>query len=183
MSAMSEGGPPDEHEQPVDVPADVAAVLYGESIRLVTRQAAVLGELRTRASIVLTATSIVASLLGADALKRTDTFPLALLPAGALVAGLLCCLAVIRPVHDKPRDLGPRLTGVARFRALLWHKDTDPREWQVTVGGAPSRRSGRARTAASFKWRSSSGFRRRRRSTTRRSVFGTTSWAPPASCS
>lgn len=109
-------------------------MLYEESIRLVTRQAAVLGELRTRASIVLTATSIVASLLGADALTRTDTFPLALLPAGALVAGLLCCLAVFRPVHDKPKDLGPRLTGAARVRALLWHKDTDPREWQVTVG-------------------------------------------------
>ena len=88
---MTEAGPPHEQGPPVDVPVDVAAVLYDETTRLVTRQAAVLGELRTRASIVLTATSIVASLLGADALKRSGTFPLALLPGGALVVG--CCAA------------------------------------------------------------------------------------------
>jgi hypothetical protein len=114
-------------------------VVYEQTMRRAERQAVVLGELRTRASIILTATGIVASLLGAEVLKRERPFPEAWVLVGALVplaAGVACCLAVLRPVRDKPPAEGvvPRTpTGLGRFRALLWRQDTDTREWQVTL--------------------------------------------------
>ncbi len=105
-------------------------------MRRVDRQAAVLGELRTRASIVLTATGIVASLLGGEVLNREHPFPWAFLPLVALAAGLLSCIAVLLPVRDQdPLRLGESsLRASSRLRALMWRRETDPREWQVTLG-------------------------------------------------
>jgi hypothetical protein len=64
------------------------------------RQSAVLSELRTRASIVLSATGIIASLLGAEGLKHPHPAGLVGAALAFLAFGLLFCIAVLRPVSD-----------------------------------------------------------------------------------
>ena len=56
---------------------------YGESVRAIESQAGGLDELRTRTGVLLAAASIVASFLGAEALKAGDAEGLT---AGALGA-------------------------------------------------------------------------------------------------
>lgn len=124
-------------------------------MRRVERQAAVLNELRNRASIVLTATGVIASLLGAEVLGREDPFPWAFLPLVALGAGLLSCVAVLLPVRDEtPKDPTAQLTqltGLGRIRALVRRRDTDPREWQVTIRGTRLRQLAASGDATAFR--------------------------------
>jgi hypothetical protein len=73
---------------------------YEHTLRALDRYATVLSELRTRTSIVLTATGIVVSTLGASALE--DAHPLLPLVCGlvALTAGLAACIAVLWAIGD-----------------------------------------------------------------------------------
>jgi hypothetical protein len=64
------------------------------------RQSAVLSELRSRASIVLSATGIIASLLGADGLKHPHPAVPLYAALAFLGVGILLCIAVLSPVHD-----------------------------------------------------------------------------------
>ena len=118
--------------------SEIARLRYEQALRLVDRQSVVLGELRTRASIVLSATGIVASLLGAEGLKRKHPFPWTFLPLIVLFLGLLSCIAVLMPVNDTdPAECGPlALKRLSRFRALVRRRASDPREWQVTVSAS-----------------------------------------------
>ena len=65
------------------------------------RHGSVLGELRTRASIVLTATGLVASLLGSEGLKHPHPAVPLYLALACLGAGILACIAVLWPVSDE----------------------------------------------------------------------------------
>jgi hypothetical protein len=64
------------------------------------RQSAVLGELRTRASIVLSATGIIASLLGAEGFKHPHPAVPLYAALACLGAGIVMCIAVLWPVSD-----------------------------------------------------------------------------------
>jgi hypothetical protein len=64
------------------------------------RQSAVLAELRSRASIVLSATGIIASLLGAEGLKHPHPALPLYAALGCLGFGILFCIAVLWPVSD-----------------------------------------------------------------------------------
>jgi hypothetical protein len=65
------------------------------------RQASVLSELRQRASIVLSATGIIASLLGAAALKGDYSKILAIGALLSTAAGMVACIAVLWRVSDE----------------------------------------------------------------------------------
>ncbi len=94
-----------------------------EMIRGLERQSNVLVELRQRASIVLSASGIVASLLGAAALRGDYEPVLALLALASTAAGMAACVAVLWTVRDKGR--------------MPEDPDEPPpgaREWKVTVG-------------------------------------------------
>jgi hypothetical protein len=64
------------------------------------RQSAVLSELRTRASIVLSATGIIASLLGSEGLKHPHPAVPLYAALACLGFGILLCIAVLSPVTD-----------------------------------------------------------------------------------
>jgi hypothetical protein len=87
---------------------------YEHTVRALDRYAAVLAELRTRASIVLTATGIVGSTLGATALDHPH--PLGPLIAGlaGLIGGIVACISVLWAIGDKAGR---------------------GRQWQVTLSG------------------------------------------------
>jgi hypothetical protein len=92
--------------------AETEVFVWEQTLRGLDRQATVLSELRQRASIVLSATGITTSLLGAAALRDGG---LDFWVGAALVVttiGILLCVQVLKPV----RDTGER------------------REWRVTVG-------------------------------------------------
>jgi hypothetical protein len=93
--------------------AETDAFVWEQTLRGLDRQATVLSELRQRASIVLSATGITTSLLGATALQDggLDVWVVAALAVTTI--GILLCVWVLKPVRD---------TG-------------DGREWRVTVGG------------------------------------------------
>src|SRR4051812_20452106 len=82
-----------------------------EALRGLERQAKILGELRGRASIVLSATGIVASVLGRSALE--DGHRHVVLYGGLAITalGIILCVWVLKPVRDR----GPR------------------RDWRVTL--------------------------------------------------
>lgn len=93
--------------------AETGAFVLQPTLRGLDRQAEVLSELRQRASVVLSATGISTSLLGAAALQEggLDLWVLAALAATTI--GILRCVWVLKPVRD---------TG-------------EGREWRVTVDG------------------------------------------------
>jgi hypothetical protein len=93
--------------------AETDAFVWEQTLRGLDRQATVLSELRQRASIVLSATGITTSLLGATALQDggLDVWVVAALAVTTI--GILLCVWVLKPVRD---------TG-------------EGREWRVTVGG------------------------------------------------
>ena len=70
-------------------------------MRGLDRQTVVLGDLRTRASIVLSASGIIASILGAEGLKQPHPLELTVLALSALALGLLCCVRVLWPIRDR----------------------------------------------------------------------------------
>lgn len=106
--------------------AEVARLRYDHTIRALDRHTVVLSELRDRASIVLSATGIVASLFAPHGL--TDPHPAGCVAAALLAAGsgLLCCIAVIWPVHDTGT-----MERQGNARARLRQR---PRAWKVTLG-------------------------------------------------
>jgi hypothetical protein len=93
--------------------SDIDKFIFEQTQRVLDRQATVLAELRQRTSIILTATGIIASLLGAAALK--DGHPRGVLYAGLLATavGIGCCLRALRTVNDR--------------------SDDPNREWKITV--------------------------------------------------
>ncbi|MBS1870546.1 MAG: hypothetical protein JSS99_12890 [Actinobacteria bacterium] len=82
---------------------------YGESVRAIDMQARSLDELRTRTGVLLAAASVVASFLGAEALK-TSAFEglagLALIAFGVVLVG---CIAILWPRHEWRFALGARI--------------------------------------------------------------------------
>ena len=98
-----------------------------QMLRGLDRQAQVLSELRQRSSIVLSASGIVASLLGGQALKGDYNHVLAI---GALVLttlGIVACIWVLWKVRDEgamPEEKG-------RQRTLTGGR----RNWKVTIPG------------------------------------------------
>jgi hypothetical protein len=56
---------------------------------------------RQRASIVLSATGIVASLLGAVALRGSYSHPIALIALAVTAAGMVACIGVLWRVRDE----------------------------------------------------------------------------------
>jgi len=85
-----------DSRQPEARTAVVAARLrYEHTLRSLERQSAVLTELRTRASIVLSATGIVASLVGPRALTSRTPLVLAVTALVLLARGLAACVAVL----------------------------------------------------------------------------------------
>jgi hypothetical protein len=96
-------------------------------LRGLDRQANVLSDLRQRASVVLSATGIVASLVGAQALQGSYSEALVVLALASTAAGIAVCTAVLWRVQDEgplPRedDVGNLVGG--------------SRNWYVTISGA-----------------------------------------------
>jgi hypothetical protein len=92
-------------EQADDPMADrVAHFMFEQTQRALERQATILAEFRQRTSMILSATGIVASLLGATALR--DGHPRGLMYAAlaATALGIGLCLAALRSVNDTPGD-------------------------------------------------------------------------------
>jgi hypothetical protein len=82
----------------------VARFMFDQTQRALERQATILAEFRQRTSMILSATGIVASLLGATALR--DGHPRGLMYAAlaATALGIGLCLAALRSVNDTPGD-------------------------------------------------------------------------------
>jgi hypothetical protein len=100
-------------------------------LRGLDRQATVLSELRQRASIVLSASGIVASLFGTRALEGEFSHTLAALAVASTAAGFLACIAVLWRV----RDSGALPTEDAHGKL-----SRGGRNWQVTISGPRLRR-------------------------------------------
>ena len=101
-------------------------LLHDHAVRSVDRQASVLGELRTRASVILSASGIVASVLGGHALRETYNRTLVALATLALAVGLGLCIGVLRSVRDTARNV--KGGGEGHLPAA------GDRPWRVTVG-------------------------------------------------
>jgi hypothetical protein len=86
----------------------VSDLAYEQTIRVLDRQATVLSELRQRASIILSGTGIVVSLVGSDALTDGYSKPLAYAAFAATLLGLIACVVVLWPVSDKRNADGNR---------------------------------------------------------------------------
>lgn len=94
--------------QPEPHEAVVAARLrYEHTLRSLERQSAVLTELRTRASIILSATGVVASLVGPRALTPRTPLVLAIAALALLAGGLTACVAVLLPARDRGKLADP----------------------------------------------------------------------------
>jgi hypothetical protein len=103
-----------------------ARIRYEQTLRTLDRQAAVLSELRSRASIVLTATGIIASLFGSRALGLDAPGWLKGLALAAVALGLLACIFVLLPVHD-----GGPMPADPRHPRKRFGEDR-PRRWKVS---------------------------------------------------
>jgi hypothetical protein len=91
----------------------VGRFVFEQTQRALDRQAVVLAEFRQRTSMILSATGIVASLLGATALKDGHPRELVYGALAATAIGIGLCLAGLRSVNDTKDDAG--------------------REWKVTL--------------------------------------------------
>jgi hypothetical protein len=91
----------------------VAHFMFEQTQRALERQATILAEFRQRTSMILSATGIVASRLGATALR--DGHPRGLMYAAlaATALGIGLCLAALRSVNDTPRRPEARVEGDA----------------------------------------------------------------------
>jgi hypothetical protein len=117
-------------------------VIYEESRRILDRQATVLGELRDRANILLTANAVVATIFSATALGKGH--PLGLEIAAIVVFGLgvVFSLLIVWPVHDEgdlpgdePTDSPAGTSGKQRLPGWTkrpWKLEDRPRQWRVT---------------------------------------------------
>jgi len=118
----------------VDPPrdSDPNATAFEQTMRGLERQGDVLDQLRARAGIVLSATGIIASLLGSQALQGRYSVILALIALGSTAAGICLCVSVLWPVHDEddlPKD-GERLP---RWNRWPRPEPNRRREWQLTI--------------------------------------------------
>jgi hypothetical protein len=105
--------------------ADIEFAL-NQMLRGLERQGTVLSELRERASMVLSATGIIASLLGAAALDGAYSHVLAVLAMTSTALGILCCIPVLWRVRDRGRLPEPRADGSL---------GREGRQWQTTISG------------------------------------------------
>jgi len=116
---------------------DTFRLRYEHTFRGLDRQAVVLAELRTRASILLSATGIVTALLGSAALKGQAPLWISVIAILVTAGGLACCVAVLMPVHDKdPLSGCPSPDSCSRWRRLRAHvrpRRQDPRQWRITL--------------------------------------------------
>ncbi len=71
-----------------------------QTLRGLDRQATVLGELRQRANIVLSASGIIASLLGATALKNGHPRGVVYAALASTAIGIALCVWVLKSVRD-----------------------------------------------------------------------------------
>jgi hypothetical protein len=136
---------------------------YSAALDAVARDRAVLSQLRTRTSVLLTAISVVTALFGAAAFKQTAVDGVAIGGAlGWFAFGLACCLGVLWPVGDRgaasysqpantqgprrgwaPYDAQNRARRLARgfawdckvflARWIEWARDPGCRRWKVTL--------------------------------------------------
>jgi hypothetical protein len=102
---------------------------YEHTLRSVDRHAAVLGELRGRASIVLSASGIIASLFGARVLSEKTPLWISIVALVWLGLGLLACLVVLAPAPDRSR------------RSWLLAGRRRPRRWKVTLSAGELERA------------------------------------------
>lgn len=123
---------PDERLSAASGSVELARLRYEQTFRALDRHSTILNELRNRASIVLSATGIVASLVAPQAL--TDPYPAAwaVLALVASAGGLLSCIAVLWPVADKGR------LEAGDDRWVPWRRR--PRAWKVTLGSEELKR-------------------------------------------
>jgi hypothetical protein len=80
--------------------SDRRSAIYEETRRTLDRQATVLGELRDRANILLTANAIVATIFGATVLDKSHPLALKIATLVVFTAGVGACVAVVWPVRD-----------------------------------------------------------------------------------
>ena len=105
---------------------------FEQTIRGLDRQAAILDQLRSRGGIILSASGIVASLLGSQALKEKYSLPLAIVALGSTAIGMLLCVWVLWPAHDG--DELPEVKGaLPRWNRWPRMKPNRRREWQITI--------------------------------------------------
>jgi hypothetical protein len=97
--------------------SSVEALAYEQSRRSIEQQAVVLNELRARTSSVLTAASLVASFLAAQAIARSGFGLLALVATLAFLGVLALCMSVLWPSRNMWRF---------RLRATPLLDDFDP---------------------------------------------------------
>ena len=107
-------------------PVELARLRYEHTLRALNRHTVVLSELRSRASIVLSATGLIASFVASQALQHPHPTGLVVVALVSAAAALVCCIAVIWPVHDKGK-LDPEIK-----RPLL--RRGRRRTWKVTLG-------------------------------------------------
>lgn len=89
---------------------------YEETMRALNRQATVLSELRNRANILLAANAVVATLFGTAALGPGHSLWLKIPALLAFALGILACIQVLRPVHDKEEILEGRREWQVNFK-------------------------------------------------------------------
>lgn len=95
-----------------------ARLRYQHALRALERQASVLSDLRSRASIVLSATGITASLFGGRALQSHAPGWLNGIALAVVTLGLVACIAVLWPVRDRG-TLGGGANSTRRWKATL----------------------------------------------------------------
>jgi len=106
-----------------DVALTAARLRYDHTLRALQRQSTVLSELRSRASIILSAMGITASLFGSDALTSNAPGWLKAIALVLLALGLAACMLVAlagarsRPDAGRPEESGQPLQ--ARRRPTL----------------------------------------------------------------
>jgi hypothetical protein len=108
---------------------------YEETVRVLTRQAAVLSELRNRANIVLAADAVVATLFGASALGKSHPLALKILALVAFGLGIAACVAVLWPVRDTDNACHARQWRVSFHLDEVMHfvEGTDDASWQEGI--------------------------------------------------
>ena len=116
------------------VEAECSALAFNQLMRLLDRQAVVLAELRTRASIVLSAVGIVTALMGSEALNGSHPHVVGVVGVVvallSLVFGLHRCIVVLWPVGRGE----PSTTRLGRIMARLFKPESrDGLKWQVAL--------------------------------------------------
>ena len=102
----------------------VEALAYEQSRRAIEQQAAVLNELRSRTGGLLTAASLVASFLAAQAIERSGFDALAMFAMLAFLGVLGLCMSVLWPSREAWKF---------RLQSTLLLEDFDPATGRTTA--------------------------------------------------